>query len=158
MAVSTAGAAPALIRAADRGHATIVEVLLDTKIDIDHVNRIGYTALHEAVVLGDGGPSHQRTVAALVRGGVDTSIKDPQGGPHSVGRERGYDRIAALLGLISGPQPRSRVSSSRSSPALSSAGSRSRSVVKARNIKATVTSCSGRCTTSTGSPAWIRPG
>ncbi|HEY5846555.1 MAG TPA: ankyrin repeat domain-containing protein [Microlunatus sp.] len=87
-----------LIRAADRGYASIVEVLLDTKIDIDHVNRIGYTALHEAVVLGDGGPSHQRTVAALVRGGVDTSIKDSQGRTAlQSARERGYDRIAALL-------------------------------------------------------------
>lgn len=87
-----------LIRAADRGFSRVVEVLLDTGIDIDHVNRIGYTALHEAVVLGDGGRSHQRTVAALVSSGVDTSIKDSQGRTAlQSARERGYDRIAELL-------------------------------------------------------------
>ncbi len=87
-----------LIRAADRGFARIVEVLLDTGIEIDHVNRIGYTALHEAVVLGDGGPSHVATVAALVRGGVDTSIEDSRGNTAlASARERGYAAIVALL-------------------------------------------------------------
>lgn len=87
-----------LIRAADRGFADVVTTLLDTSIKIDHINRIGYTALHEAVVLGDGGVAHQRTVAALIRGGVDTSIKDSRGSTAlESARERGYDRIAALL-------------------------------------------------------------
>ena len=87
-----------LIRAADRGYDKIIAVLLDTDVDIDHVNRIGYTALHEAVILGDGGPSHQRTVAALVAGGVDQTIKDPNGDTAlDVARARGYTRIIDLL-------------------------------------------------------------
>jgi ankyrin repeat protein len=87
-----------LIRAADRGFDTIVTVLLDTDIAIDHVNRIGYTALHEAVILGDGGTSHQRTVAALVAGGVDQTIEDPNGDTAlDVARARGYTRIVELL-------------------------------------------------------------
>ena len=87
-----------LIRAADRGFHRIVITLLDTPIKIDHINRIGYTALHEAVVLGDGGRAHQRTVAALVEGGVDTSIEDSRG--HTAlqsARELGYSEIVALL-------------------------------------------------------------
>ena len=60
-----------LIRAAERGHPRIVRRLLEAGIDRDHVNRLGWTALHEAVVLGDGGPDHVATVRALVRGGVD---------------------------------------------------------------------------------------
>ena len=87
-----------LIRAADRGFDTIVKVLLDTDIDIDHVNRIGYTALHEAVILGDGGPAHQRTVAALVAAGVDQKVKDPRGDTAlDVARARGYREIVDLL-------------------------------------------------------------
>ncbi len=87
-----------LIRAADRGFHRVIKVLLDTDIDIDHVNRIGYTALHEAVILGDGGPSHQRTVAALVAAGVDQSVKDPKGDTAlDVARARGYTEIVTLL-------------------------------------------------------------
>lgn len=87
-----------LIRAADRGFDKIVKVLLDTDIDIDHVNRIGYTALHEAVILGDGDPAHQRTVAALVAAGVDQSVKDPKGDTAlDVARARGYREIIDLL-------------------------------------------------------------
>ena len=87
-----------LIRAADRGHDKIIKVLLATDIAIDHVNRIGYTALHEAVILGDGGPSHQRTVAALVGAGVDQGIEDPKGNTAlDVARARGYAEIVDLL-------------------------------------------------------------
>lgn len=87
-----------LIRAADRGFDTIITVLLDTDIEIDHVNRIGYTALHEAVILGDGGAAHQRTVAALVRAGVDGDVADPNGDTAlDVARARGYTTIIDLL-------------------------------------------------------------
>ncbi|HEY5785807.1 MAG TPA: ankyrin repeat domain-containing protein [Microlunatus sp.] len=87
-----------LIRAADRGFDKIIAVLLETDIDVDHVNRIGYTALHEAVILGDGGPSHQRTVAGLVAGGVDQTIEDPNGDTAlDVAKARGYSRIVELL-------------------------------------------------------------
>jgi ankyrin repeat protein len=96
-----------LIRAADRGFDEIIRVLLDHdqpkgrlpyRMKIDHVNRIGYTALHEAVILGDGGPSHQRTVAVLVDAGVDQTVRDPRGDTAlDVARARGYDRIIELL-------------------------------------------------------------
>ncbi len=43
-----------LIRAADRGYPRVVARLLREDIDIDHVNRLGWTALHEAIILGDG--------------------------------------------------------------------------------------------------------
>lgn len=50
----------ALIPASERGHAACVrELLRVTDIDVDHVNRLGRTALLEAVILGDGGRAHQ---------------------------------------------------------------------------------------------------
>ena len=57
----------------------MVRRLLAAGIDKDHVNRLGWTALHEAIVLGDGGPPHVRTVRELVNGGVDVNVPDGGG-------------------------------------------------------------------------------
>ena len=87
-----------LIRAAERGHPRIVRRLLEAGIDRDHVNRLGWTALHEAVVLGDGGPAHVATVRELVRGGVDVTVPDGDGVTaleHA--RERGFRAIVRAL-------------------------------------------------------------
>ena len=87
-----------LIRAAERGHHRIVERLLAAGIDRDHVNRLGWTALLEAVVLGDGGRAHVRTVRALIAGGVDVDLPDAEGvRPLTHARERGFAAIARLL-------------------------------------------------------------
>ena len=50
----------ALIRAADRGYPRVVKRLLREDIDIDHVNRLGWTALHEAIILGTDQPGTSR--------------------------------------------------------------------------------------------------
>ena len=87
-----------LIRAAERGHPRIVRRRLEAGIDRDHVNRLGWTALHEAVVLGDGGPDHVATVRALVRGGVDVDVPDGDGVPALAhAEERGMEAIARIL-------------------------------------------------------------
>jgi hypothetical protein len=52
----------------------------------------------EAIVLGDGGPRHQATVAALVKGGASLDLADGQGvRPLSLAGRRGYARIAEIL-------------------------------------------------------------
>ena len=87
-----------LIRAAERGYPRIVRRLLEAGIDRDHVNRLGWTALLEAVVLGDGGPAHVATVRELVRGGVDVEVPDGDGVTalqHA--RERGFRAIVRAL-------------------------------------------------------------
>jgi ankyrin repeat protein len=87
-----------LIRAAERGHARIVERLLRAGIDRDHVNRLGWTALHEAIVLGDGGRDHVATVRALVRGGVDVNVPDGDGVTALAhADERGFREIGRIL-------------------------------------------------------------
>jgi ankyrin repeat protein len=68
-----------LIRAADWGHAEIVEELLKTDIAIDHVNRLGWTALLEAIILGDGGPRHTEVVRLLVQAGANVNLADRNG-------------------------------------------------------------------------------
>lgn len=88
----------ALIAAAHLGHGAVVQRLIESKAPLDHVNNLGWTALIEAVVLGDGGPDHVATVAALVNGGADQELAD-RGGvtPLTHARERGYQEIVELL-------------------------------------------------------------
>jgi len=89
----------ALIPAADRGHVEMVRALLErTKVDVDHVNDLGWTALLEAVILGDGGPAHQQIVRLLLDHGADRSIADRDGGtPLEHARGSGYAEIATML-------------------------------------------------------------
>jgi uncharacterized protein len=87
-----------LIRAAERGHAEVVRRLLATPIEVDHVNRLGWTALLEAVILGDGGPDHLRTVRLLVEAGADVDLPDRDGVTVLAHAERrGQEQIAAVL-------------------------------------------------------------
>ena len=70
----------ALIPAAQRGHVEVVrEILLHTKVDINHINKLGWTALLEAIVLTDGDIKHQQIVQLLVDHGANISIPDKEG-------------------------------------------------------------------------------
>jgi ankyrin repeat protein len=75
-----------------------VRELLATKIDVDHVNNLGWTALLEAVILGDGGAAHTEIVRLLVAAKANPNIADRQGvTPLQHARGRGYREIAAIL-------------------------------------------------------------
>ena len=81
-----------------RGHVAMVRALVRTDIDVDHVNNLGWTALLEAVILGEGGPPHQEIVRALVAAGADVDLADRDGvTPLAHARERGYAEIARTL-------------------------------------------------------------
>jgi ankyrin repeat protein len=86
-----------LIRAAERGHHRIVRRLLMAGIERDHVNRLGWTALHEAIILGDGGAMHVETVRALIEGGVDVNVRGGSGRPLMHAEQRGVDGIVRIL-------------------------------------------------------------
>ncbi len=87
-----------LIRAAHRGYPEIVKRLIDAGVELDHVNRLGWTALLEAIILGDGGRSHVETVRLLVDAGADVNLADGPGVTPLVHAERaGFDEIAAIL-------------------------------------------------------------
>ena len=88
----------ALIAAAHLGHVEVVVVLIAAGAPLDHINNLGWTALMEAVVLGDGGPRHVRTVRILITAGADLAIADNHGvTPLAHAKRRGYDAIAALF-------------------------------------------------------------
>jgi len=91
----------ALIAASHLGHAEVVQALIDAKAPLDHINNLGWTALLEVVILGDGGPRHLATARALVAAGADGTIADRQGRtPLDHARERGYTEMIALLETV----------------------------------------------------------
>ncbi len=88
----------ALIAAAHLGHHEVVRRLIKGGAPLDHVNNLGWTALIEAVVLGDGGPDHIATVKALIDAGAKTSIADRAGvTPLAHAEKRGYTEMAAII-------------------------------------------------------------
>ena len=68
-----------LIPASERGHLDYVRRVVKTDIDVNHVNDLGWTALLEAVILGDGTPRYQQVVATLLAAGADRKLPDRDG-------------------------------------------------------------------------------
>jgi len=88
----------ALIAAAHLGHDGVVRDLIRAGAPLDHVNNLGWTALIEAVILGDGGKRHVATVRALVDAGARRDIGDRQGvTPLQHAQSRGYKEMVAIL-------------------------------------------------------------
>ena len=91
-----------LIRAAERGHALVVGELLRAGIARDHINRIGYQAIHEAVWLGDDTPEYATTVRVLAAGGVELDRRAPSAEltPLEMARQIGHTGAAGILETI----------------------------------------------------------
>ena len=89
----------ALIPACHHGYSDCaLELLTRTDVDINHVNRLGWTALMEAVILSDGGPIHQQIVQILVDHGADRSIADNDGfTPLQHAGSRGFTEMVRIL-------------------------------------------------------------
>lgn len=89
----------ALIPACERGHVETVQLLANTKnYPIDHVNRLGWTSLMEAVILGDGSENYQQIVKILKEAGAKMDIPDNDGiTPLQHARSRGFEEIVILL-------------------------------------------------------------
>jgi len=88
----------ALIAAAHLGHDGVVRELIKAGAPLDHVNNLGWTALMEAVVLGDGGRRHTETLRLLLEAGADRRIADRQNRtPLDHAKARGYAEMVRLL-------------------------------------------------------------
>ncbi len=88
----------ALIAAAHLGHDGVVRQLIAAGARLDHVNNLHWTAVIESIVLGDGGPRHQRTLRALIDAGANLQLTDRQGNtPLQLARSRGHAEMVAML-------------------------------------------------------------
>jgi ankyrin repeat protein len=99
----------ALIAAAHLGHAAIVDALIAARAPIDHINNLGWTALSQAIVLGNGSAGHVASVAALVRAGADVNITDRQGQraiDHARSRAGGSGGYAEMVRILEGAEGR----------------------------------------------------
>jgi ankyrin repeat protein len=88
----------ALIAAAHLGHVEVVRTLIRAGAPLDHINNLGWTALIESIVLGDGGPRHTETLRALIEAGANVNLADRNGQtPLALARARGHGAMVMLL-------------------------------------------------------------
>jgi uncharacterized protein len=88
----------ALIAAAHLGRTEVVQTLIAAGAPLDHVNNLGWTAVMEAVTLGDGGKNHIETLEALVKAGANLNIADRQGvTPLGQAKARRYAEMVRIL-------------------------------------------------------------
>lgn len=90
----------ALIAAAHLGHVEVVRRLIEAGAPLDHVNNLHWTAVIEAVVLGDGGEDHQAVLDALLDAGADRTLADSGGlTPLDHAEMRGFSAMVERLRL-----------------------------------------------------------
>ena len=88
----------ALIAAAHLGHDEVVKTLIAAGAPLDHINNLGWTALMESIVLGNGGARHTETLRALVQAGANVNIADRNRvSPLQLARARGYREMVQIL-------------------------------------------------------------
>ncbi len=93
----------ALIPACERAHVETIELLLNTAIDVNHVNNLGWTCLLEIVILGDGGAAHQEAARLVLAAGADPDLADKDNAtPLAHAKARGQIEIARLIEAAGG--------------------------------------------------------
>src|SRR5262245_443716 len=93
----------ALIAAAHLGHDEVVRTLIAAGAPLDHVNTLGWTAVIESIVLGDGGRRHVACLKALLDAGANPNLADRAGQtPLALARSRGYAQMVSLLQAAGG--------------------------------------------------------
>lgn len=89
----------ALIPASEHGYVDVVkELLTQTKVEVNHVNNLGWTALLEAIILNDGNARQQQTIQLLIEHEADVNIPDGSGvSPLKHAQKMGFTEIEAIL-------------------------------------------------------------
>lgn len=88
----------ALIYATHQAELEIMQLLIAAGAPLDRVNNLGWTALLEAVILGDGGEDYVSAVRLLLAAGADRNIADKKGKtPLDHARDKGYQTLITVL-------------------------------------------------------------
>jgi uncharacterized protein len=76
----------------------VVRQLIAAGAPLDHVNNLHWTAVIEAIVLGDGGSRHRATLQALIEAGANLQLRDRHGNtPLQLARSRGFLEMVRML-------------------------------------------------------------
>jgi len=95
----------ALIPACHYGHVETVRELLKTDIPVDFVNSLGWTALLETVILGDGSARYVEITKLLLARGATVNLPDRDGvTPLAHALRRGQKAVAEVLRAAGGKQ------------------------------------------------------
>ncbi|UKS27051.1 ankyrin repeat domain-containing protein [Paenibacillus sp. HWE-109] len=89
----------ALIPASEHGYIEVVKELLSrSKINVNHINNLGWTALMEAIILSNGKEKQQQVIQVLIAYGADVTIPDKDGvTPLEHARAHHFTAIERLL-------------------------------------------------------------
>ena len=102
-AITSVYVGTALIAAAHLGHHRVVDVLIKAGAPLDHVNNLGWTALIEAIVLGDGNQRQTQCVRLLLAAKANPNLPDRDGqSPLKLAKARGFSEMAKLIETAGG--------------------------------------------------------
>lgn len=68
-----------LLPSSEKGYLRTVEIALEAGVPVNHVNDLGWSALQEAVVLGNDGYLYREIIKKLLAKGADVHLKDNEG-------------------------------------------------------------------------------
>lgn len=69
----------ALLPSSEKGFLKAVDVAIKAGVPVNHINDLGWTALQEAVILGDGGSLYRLILRLLMNAGADPTTLDHDG-------------------------------------------------------------------------------
>ncbi|GAA1795971.1 ankyrin repeat domain-containing protein [Leucobacter iarius] len=98
-----------LIRAAERGHWAVEGELIRAGVPLDHVNRVGYQAIHEVVWFGRDDATYRAAIRVLAAGGVQLDRPSVTEGltPLQMAESKGYASSAGVLrAILQAPVPK----------------------------------------------------
>lgn len=88
----------AIIYGSAKGAVEIVDMLIKAGAPVNRVNRLGWSALLEVAILGDGSQAYVTIAGMLIKAGGDKTIRDRDGQtPYDHAKSRGYSQLAEVL-------------------------------------------------------------
>ncbi|MGH1485614.1 MAG: ankyrin repeat domain-containing protein [Cellvibrionaceae bacterium] len=88
----------AIIYGSAKGAVEIVDLLIKAGAPVNRVNKLGWTALLEVAILGDGSKNYITIAEMLIKAGADKTIKDKEGKTafdHAY--SKGHNKLARIL-------------------------------------------------------------
>jgi len=88
----------AIIYGSAKGAVEIVDMLLKAGAPVNRINNLGWTALLEVAILGDGSEKYVSIAKMLIQAGADKTIKDKEGRtPFDHAESREHAELARVL-------------------------------------------------------------